>query len=498
MPRDPAAGSFEPPDSKSVESLVRAERVRALYEKLPVAQATVFLNSLVIVLVAWERSSPQLLLSWIASVWLIAAARIVAALRYRRSTRAPAEAGRWERIFTVGAALNGLGWGLCPLLLASGTPVAYLVFLAFVLAGMTAGAALSNGSAQGAFLAFAVPALLPITALFLRAGDRLHLAMAVMIAVYGGAVAAISRSGGRALSEASRLRYRNADLAERLASSAAELERRVVARTAELEASVSREREAERQLANSVRLASLGTLAAAVAHEVNNPLACVSSNLTFVRQEFARAASEPEVHAAMLSALDDASTGLERVKEIVRYLNDTSRAQLRRAVEPVDLRAALEFSIAIAERELRARALLVREYDDALTVHADHTCLVQVLLNLLQLATDAIPLGGPAAHRVRIGARRDPSAGEVVVEIESAACVPPDAQPERVARPTASSTVPGPAFELSMCRDILARFGGRLDAHARDRAGGRFTIWLKPVERAGEAGDPRPASAQRP
>jgi signal transduction histidine kinase len=485
MTRDPAAGSPEPPDPERIESLVRSEQVRALYERLPVAQATVLLNASVVVLVTWGRSSPRLLLSWLACVWVIAAARIASGIRYRRSTRDPGQAGRWERVFTVGAALNGLGWGVSPLLLSGGSPVEYVLFLAFVLAGMTAGAALSNASHQPAFVAFLVPTLAPVTALFFRAGDRLHLGMAAALVVFAIAVTAISRSGGRALAEASRLRFRNADLAERLATSAAELERRVAARTSELEASVAREREAERQLVSSIRLASLGTLAAAVAHEVNNPLAAVSSNLTFVRQEFPRAGAEPGAHAAMLAALDDATTGLERVKHIVRYLNDTSRLQLRAVAEPVDLHAAIELSVGIAERELRARALLVRAYGDVPTVQAGHVCLVQVFLDLLQLAAESIPQGDAPAHHIRIGTRPDPATGFVVVDIEAAARAATGAQPEHVWDARALPTLDGPGFELSMCSDLLARFGGRLEARGREGAGTRFTIWLRPAERGG-------------
>lgn len=478
-----ATGSVGPPDPDTIDSLVRGERVRALYEKLTVAQATVLLNSLVIVLIIWDRSSGYLLLAWLAAIWVIAATRVRAAVQYRRSTRATRDAAHWERTFVVGAALNGLGWGACPLLLPGGAPLAYRVFLAFVVAGMTAGAGLSSSSHQPAFLAFAIPALAPVTVLFLTAGDRVQLGMAAMLAVFGTAVAAISRWAGGTGAEATRLRFRNADLAERLATSAAELERRVVERTAELERSVAREREAERQLVNSVRLASLGTLAATVAHEVNNPLACVSANLSFVRQEFTRATTDPEVHAALVAALDDADTGLQRVKTIVRFLNDTSRVQLRADVARVDLHATLDFSVAIAEREISARAHLARDYRGTPTVKAGHTCLVQVFLNLLHLATESIPEGGVASHRLRIGTRPDPSTGGVVVEIEHAAADAAGARATRSVEPAGSAAplLDQTGFELSMCRDILGRFGGRLDTRD-DGAGRSFTVWLEAVK----------------
>jgi signal transduction histidine kinase len=481
MTGTPAAGSSEFQDSARIESLVDVERVRALFERNTAAQAAVLLNSFIVVLVLWGESSPVRLLSWIAAVWLIAAARVAAGVTYRRSERDAEEAIRWGRLFTIGAALNGIGWGLIPLLLPSGAPLTYVLFLAFVLAGMTAGGALSNASHQPAFLAFTVPALLPVTIAFVSSGGRLQLGMAVMLAVFAVAVTAISRSGGRALAEATRLRFRNADLAEHLATAAAELERRVIERTSQLETSVSREREAERQLGNSIRLASLGTLAAAVAHEVNNPLAYVSSNLTFVREELGREISDAELHAAMLTALDEAATGVDRVKSIVRHLNDGSRGELRAPVERVDLHAALDFSIRIADREIRSRATLVREYGDVPAVMAGHTHLVQVFLNLLLNATESIPDGNAGTHRIRIATRPAASGGEVVVEVADTGCGIPGEHLEQIWLPffTTKPVGLGSGLGLSICRDILARFGGRISVRSSEGAGSTFTIWLK-------------------
>ena len=203
--------------------------------------------------------------------------------------------------------------GASALLVTNGVPLAHVVFLAFVLGGMAAGAALSNASRQSAFLAFTVPALLPILVLLLSGGDRFRVGMGVLVAVFGMAVSAIPRSGGRALAEAVRLRYTNAELTRGLAALNAELEARVTERTAQLEAARSREREAERQFASAARLAMLGSLAAGVAHEINNPLTYVRSNLSYVREELGRSGADPAAQGALDQALADAGDGVERV-----------------------------------------------------------------------------------------------------------------------------------------------------------------------------------------
>ncbi len=464
-----------------IESLVRAERVRALYDRNAVAQATVLLNSAVVVVVFWGHSTPNRLLSWLAMLWLVAVARLAAGARYRRSERGPAEAIHWGRIFTVGAAVNGIGWGVAPLLFREGAPLTHLLFLAFVLGGMTAGGALSNASHQPAFLAFTVPAVLPMTGLLASAGGRLQLGMAIMLAVFGVAVSAISRSGGKALAEAARLRFRNAHLAERLSTFAAELEQRVLDRTSQLEASVSREREAERQLANSARLASLGTLAAGVAHEVSNPLTYVRSNLNFVREELARESPDPEARAAMLDALADAATGVERASSIVRHLNDASRLELRAGAEQVDLHAALDFCIGIVSREIQSRATLVREYGDVPAVMGGHMHLVQVFMNLLLNASEAISEGNAAAHSIRVSTRREPGSAEVIVEVTDTGRGIPDSSLDRIWEPffTTKPLGYGSGLGLSICRNIVAGFGGRIAVRSRQGAGSTFTVWLK-------------------
>jgi len=302
---EPAAAA-----AAGVEAQVSAERTRALYGRNTVAQATVVLNAGVAVLVLWGQAPAGPLLAWAGAVWLVAAARLALGAAYLRAAPPPDRAERWARRFTVGAAVNGLAWGSAPLLFGAGLPLAYLLFLAFLLGGMAAGAALSSASRQSAFLAFTVPALAPMLLLLLLGGDRLHAGMGVLLAVFGAAVARISRAGGRALSEAVRLRFANAELAAGLAELNEALERQVAERTAELEAARDRERLAERQLAAAARLATLGTLAAGVAHEVNNPLTYVGSNLGYVREELGRLGADPAARQPLEEALADAGEGV--------------------------------------------------------------------------------------------------------------------------------------------------------------------------------------------
>jgi signal transduction histidine kinase len=353
---------------------------------------------------------------------------------------------------------------------------------------------------QSAFLAFTVPALLPMFALLLAGGDRLRLGLALLLAIFGVAVSAISRSGGRALGEPVRLRFTNAELARGLATLNAGLEARVAERSAQLEAAGAREREGERQLASAARLAMVGTLAAGVAHEINNPLTYVKSNLSYVRDELGRLGANPDAHGALDEALTDAGEGVERVRAIVRHLMALSRVDASSAAHPVDLHGALDACVDMIGGEVHARARLRRDYGAVPHVLGDRTRLVQVFLNLLFNAVQAVPEGSPERHEVRVATRLDAGGEHVIVEVSDTGCGIPEASLSRIWEPffTTKPIEQGIGLGLPICRSLVGALGGRMAVRSREGAGSTFTVWLRVAparepERAGEPGRSSPS-----
>lgn len=241
----------------------------------------------------------------------------------------------------------------------------------------------------------------------------------------------------------------------------------------------------EERRALSERLAALGRLAAGVAHEMNNPLAFVGTNLAFAAAQLRAAGhADPEV----LEALDESRGGLERMRRIVVELRGFGRG---RSDGPgaVDAVAALEE----ARRTLAARlegtaALEVRAAPGLPPALADRGELVQVLVNLLANAADAVAGGGagPRLVEVELAAGAD----EVVIAVaDTGPGLSAEAQAHAFEPFFSTKGQQGVGLGLALSREFVERWGGRIEVANRPGGGARATVTLRRA-----AGDP-PAPA---
>jgi signal transduction histidine kinase len=240
--------------------------------------------------------------------------------------------------------------------------------------------------------------------------------------------------------------------------------------------------------AETERLAALGTLAAGVAHEINNPLAYVAANLAFV----AGAIDAPDAKSAaqVREALAEAREGCERIRQIVRDLQLFSRAEdAGDDGELVDVRAVLDSSANVVANEVRARAKLVKEYAaDVPAVSANATRLGQVFLNLILNAAQAVPEGEPDKHEVRLVAR---AAGEqVIVEVrDTGQGIRPEVR-ARIFDPffTTKPVGVGTGLGLSIAHRIVTALGGDLDVESEPGHGATFRVRLPAAPREASTG----------
>ncbi len=238
----------------------------------------------------------------------------------------------------------------------------------------------------------------------------------------------------------------------------------------------------ESRLAFADRMASVGTLAAGVAHELNNPLMYVLSNLRLIREELASGSSKTDGDR-VIEQLDEAIQGTLRMQNIVRDLKTFSRPD-DESSRHADLHEVLESAISMCWNELRHRAVLERDFRDTPPVAAAESRLVQVFVNLLINAAQAMPDRPAAANRIVVRTHTDPS-GAAVVEVVDNGIGIEAAQRDRIFEAffTTKGSSEGTGLGLSICRNIVEDVGGTIEVESEPGADTRFVVRLPASDR---------------
>jgi len=329
-----------------------------------------------------------------------------------------------------------------------------------------------------------------------------------------------------------RLKALNGTLEQRVGERSADLEKRARAlewalddrhhAEEELRRAYEELRATQRQLVHSEKIAAIGQLAAGVAHEINNPIAYVLSNLESLRplvEELVRTVGEYERLAAAVLAgdreglkelerlrassseqgalaylsrelpemLSDMLDGVERVRTIVANLRSFARRETE--WQEVDLRAQLERALALVSNELKYTCAVETELGPLPLVRGNANELVQVFVNLLLNAHQAIEGSGT----IRISGRS--TADEVTLRIEDSGCGIPETMLKRIFEPfyTTKEATKGTGLGLSIVHRILESHGGRIEVESTVGVGSRFTLHL-PIAPGGQRDAREPSS----
>ncbi len=281
----------------------------------------------------------------------------------------------------------------------------------------------------------------------------------------------------------------------------ASLEQRVQERTAELQASVAQLKLTQSQLLQAEKMAAVGQLAAGVAHEINNPVGFVTSNLVtltgYIEQLFgliqtlqtAAAALPPEqVHAVQAacekidlnylredipSLLTETQEGLARVKRIVSDLRDFSHSDEGQWA-PVDLNHVIESALNVANNEIKYKAKVVKALQPLPPVTCIAAQINQVLVNMLVNAAQSIETQGVIT--VRSGVQPD----SVWLEIIDTGCGMSEEVKKRIFEPfyTTKPVGKGTGLGLSITWEIINRHHGQLSVNSTPGQGTTFRITL--------------------
>jgi len=220
-------------------------------------------------------------------------------------------------------------------------------------------------------------------------------------------------------------------------------------------------RQSQARLLATDRMVSVGTLAAGVAHEINNPLAFLLTNLHFAADALAAGGAQPL--GPVREALQEAVEGAERVREIVRDLKAFARSD-DRGRAPIDVERVLESSVKMAWNEIRHRARLVKRFGRVPPVLGEEARLGQVFLNLALNAVQAIPEGDVAGNTIELATRLE--GDRVIVEVRDSGPGIPEAVRPQLFTPffTTKPAGVGTGLGLYICRDIVGSLGGTVEA----------------------------------
>ena len=229
------------------------------------------------------------------------------------------------------------------------------------------------------------------------------------------------------------------------------------------------------------RLAAVGTLASGVAHEINNPLTYVTSNLAFVEETLAKVRGmHPDVQDAEEAAAE-ASLGARRVRDIVRDLRFVARPPDGRRIE-VDPVQEIKSALNLAQAEIDRRSGLELRLDPCPPVLASQGQIGQVMLHLLVNAAQSTPPGSPATHAVRVTSGTD-AGGWASIEVADSGVGISSAARARIFEPF-FSTRPvggGAGLGLSVCHGIVTGLGGTIDVASEEGRGTTVRVRLPPA-----------------
>lgn len=241
---------------------------------------------------------------------------------------------------------------------------------------------------------------------------------------------------------------------------------------------LSEREQIERRLRLNDRLASVGTLAAGVAHEINNPLTFIASNIAYV-QEWLEELDDPETDD-FRAALDDAGRGAERVAAIVRVLRHFGRAD-EAVVDVVEVQNVLEFAARLVTPTTRDRTELKLEpSNEPLAVYGDDGRITQILVNLLTNAAEAMPPDRP--HHENLVTLSAHAVGDTVaVRVVDNGVGMSASQLARVFDPFFSTNPNGRGMGLglSICHKIAGELGGTIRLQSEEGVGTQAELVLR-------------------
>ncbi|MCE7795547.1 ATP-binding protein [Sphingobium sufflavum] len=352
----------------------RFEAVLTVFSRLPGTLIVSFINALLIVLMVGQGSLSANSLAWLICVGIVSVGRGIAAARFRVAADPRSDISFWVRVSVLGAILSGMLWGVGPIFPMTQATSSQWIW-AFVIGGSCAGAASLHAAHLPTALGFTIPALLPFALSLLLQGTMQSMAAAAMTFAFLGVTSFTAISFSR---DFQRTQLLGATLAARAHELNAANER--------LKREIGDHKSTSEALYQAQKMEALGSLTGGFAHDFNNILTVIISNLEAILLK----SPLHGTRALTTSAIMAAESGADLISRLLAF----ARKQTLQAQSGDLIRIVEEFRALL----LHAVSGDIRiEFDlcpSPAMANIDAAQFQAMLLNLVVNARDALPHGG--------------------------------------------------------------------------------------------------------
>lgn len=469
--------------SEGPARLVAAERIRAVYDQMPVTLATAVVNAALTAAVLYRPAIRDWLLAWLAVVVGLSLTRFAGWAAFRRAMARQARILPWGPLALAGAAASGLVWGAAGALLFP-PDQAYQLFLAFVIGGMCAGAATVNSTHLPTVLLFVWPATLPLAVRLLLLGSALGTVCAAMTLVFASALSVIAYRFHVSFGKTARLQF-----------TLAEQSRELAAANAQLQAEIAEHQATESALRHAQKMQAIGRVTAGMAHDFNNLLAVVSGSVGLLQAKL----PAHDRYAGHLATIVEA---VDRGALLTRQLLAFARQQ-KLQPRPTEPNALLRDMTPLLRSVLGGKMHIAFDLaPDIWPAEIDPNAIEHAVMNLVINARDAMEPGGTvriATANTTVaegGSNAKLAAGEyVTIAVADTGSGMSEQVLERAFDPffTTKDSGKGSGLGLSQVDSITRQSGGTVGVESAPGRGTCITLYLPRSHEADTAPSAQPA-----
>lgn len=479
------------PDEKGVFS----DKVELLYSNSSVSLTMSLINAVIVAVVEWYKTTPQIVGLWFACLATVIALRSILVSRYYASDRSDTE--RWARLFCIGSTLMGVIWGSAGILFFFPEDSIYLSFLSFVLGGMAAGAVVVLSSLKGIAVLFILPLLLPIAYSFLSQGDPISFGMSLLVCSYLGTLIFSSRRIGLAIDRSMVLNFENQHLLTQVhlekmraqefnSDLLEEIELRTRAQK-ELRNAASLLTQQNRQLDLALKHAqhvseAKSSFLAMVSHEIRTPMNAIMGMTdvlidgTFLVEQ-----------RRNLEIIRDSAGQLLTIMNDILDLSRIEAGKMELLSEPFSMKEMVEdvidlFQLNALEKKIEIHSVFVQEPPKQIL--GDLGRLRQILINLIGNAIKFCHEGGAVLCVTDIVEQPDQNYACTIAVADTGIGIPPDKleaifESFNQGETYVTRRYGGTGLGLTISQQLVQLMGGKISVISKVGLATRFTVELK-------------------